>query len=240
MKPDVLDVISLDRTPERYRRFLFQNPSVTARRFSAVDGRTLDRDRCIADGLITASNRYDRAALGNLASHVALWKRCALEGHALHVAEDDAILRRDFVEAAGACLTSLKDWDFVLWSWNYDWPIKLRFAPGLGASVIHANQDDLRNEWHKFPANKGLPLMARLIAGSGLCCYSLSPAGARILLGRALPIDGLDAEYPAASNTGWSNLGLDAELSRHYASLAAYVSVPGLASTLNVRLDSTV
>jgi glycosyl transferase family 25 len=237
---DAVTVISLDRTPERYEQFLSLNPGLAVRRFSAIDGRLLDRDRCIANGLITPSNPYKRTSVGVLSSHVALWRRSILEGRDLHVAEDDAILRSDFLPMARASLASLRKWDIVLWGWNFDWPLKLQLARGLGTAVVQCDQDGLRAEWGAFAASTVTPFLARLISAAGVCCYSISPNGARKLLTLALPVEGLPAAYAFKPDVPWVNAETSVELSRHYARLTSFVSLPPLATTLNRLEESTV
>ena len=240
MTVDKMIVISLDRTPERFARFVTLNPGLPVERFPAFDGRTLDRSLCVSEGLITESNPYRPGGLGSLASHVALWRRCVAEGLPVHIAEDDALFRHDFVSAASAALDALDDWDFVLWTWNFDWPMKLRLAPGMGSAVLHSNQVELGGEWKTFFDVTTAPVMARLISAAGSCCYSLSPRGAEQLIEWALPVAGLPAIYAARPNTAWANGTVDVELSRHYESLNAYVALPCLALSLNVQAESTI
>ena len=183
---------------------------------------------------------YNAGALGCLASHVALWKRCARDGKALHIAEDDAVLRHDFISAGSVVVAALLDWDFVLWTWNFDWPMKARLGTGLGSVVIQSNQDELRRDWEKFRDSTAKPVVARLASAAGMAIYSISPRGARRLLSRAFPVAGLPAEYVAKPNTSWINTGADVELSRQYENLDAFVTIPPLAISLNEGAISTV
>lgn len=235
-----ITVISLDRTPQRLERFTKLNSHVSIERFKAIDGLELDRDACIAQGLITAANLFKRGALGCTSSHVALWRRCVVEQRSLHVAEDDAILRYDFLEVSAHALAQLPSWDYVFWGANFDWPMKVRLGPGLGTCVLEANQAEMREEWRQFQASTQAPIMARLVACSGLCCYSISPTGARRLLDRLLPISDDPAPFARNEKLNVATTNLDIAISRQSAELEAYIAIPSLALTLNVHSESTI
>ena len=240
MEVERITVISLDRTPQRLRRFVELNSHLSIDLFSAVDGHDLDRGRCIESGLIASDNLYTPGALGSAASHVALWRRCVDSKRPIHIAEDDAVIRHDFAAVAGGMLARLPSWDYVLWGWNFDWPMKLQLGPGLGTAILEANQNELRQEWRSFQASRPAATLARLVTCSGTCCYSLSPDGARRLLERALPVGAAPAAFALNAQVTVANTSLDIELSRHFEALEAYVAIPCLAMSLNVHGESTI
>ena len=96
----LVNVINLDRTPHRLQKFIKNNPSIPIRRFPAIEGALLDRDQLIRDGIIQKSNEYSPSALGNMMSHVTLWRKCISEGTTYHIAEDDALLHPHFMDRA--------------------------------------------------------------------------------------------------------------------------------------------
>ena len=233
-------LISLDRTPQRLSQFLEWNPGIRIERFPAFDGARLDRSACVADGLITAANTYSPGAIGNALSHVTLWRQCAAGSVPFHIAEDDVILRADFHETAEAVLAPLADWTVVLWGHNLDWPVKLRPAQGLGHAVVHYDQEQALRELPAFRSGSVRPLLTRLTSAAGICCYSVTPGGARRMLADCLPIGSLTAEYAAAATTRWNNTALDVEMSRHYEAWNAYLAFPSLAFVPNDAATSTV
>ena len=235
-----IDVISLDRTPERLALFRSNNPNLPIERFTAVDGQLLDRWDCVDQGLITAGNPYTLGQLGAAVSHIRLWQRCAAGTRALHIAEDDAILRRDFCIRAEALLNSIGQWDIVLWGWNFDWPIEIAMAPGLGSTVVTCDEPGLRKEWRSFAASETNPALLRVLRHVGSCAYSISPAGARRFLKACLPIGGKATTYPGKIDVPWHNRTLDVEMARHYPSMSSFISVAPLAITLNDKSASTI
>jgi GR25 family glycosyltransferase involved in LPS biosynthesis len=233
-----LKLINLDRTPERLAAFRARHPDLPVERIAAADGARLDRDACVGDGLITADNLYRPGALGCALSHIHLWRRCVAEDAAFHVVEDDVTLRHDFMPAASAILASLGAWEIVLWGHNLDWPVQVEPAPGLGVVVLQYDHQTLDTEAFRAPG--AIPAAMRLMSAAGTSCYSISPAGAAHLLRACLPIGAAPARYLAKQATTLLNSGIDVEMSRHYADMAAFVAFPALAVSENDQTGSTI
>jgi glycosyl transferase, family 25 len=235
-------VINLDRSLDRLRAFRWTNRHVpNLRRFVAIDGRTLDRDACIRDGLITADNPYTMPALGCSLSHVALWRLCAAGDRALTICEDDAILYRHFLAGQARILSSLRpDWDIVQWGWNLDWPMLMDLAPGMPPALVKCPDADQRPDFAAFEAAMLRPQAFPLRSSAGAACYTLSVAGARRLLARCLPIGAACAAWAENPAVAWDNTAIDVEMARHYPTLRAFVAVPPLAISPNVVAQSTI
>jgi len=240
MAPELLRVISLDRTPERFEKFLGDNAGFAVERFPAFDGRLLVAADCVADGLITAGNQYAPGALGVALSHVTLWRDCVASGEPAHIAEDDIVLRADFWPRMAALLQTVPGWDIVLWTHNFDWPVLVAPAPGAGQAVIQYTQPGSEMDLAAFRAARAPNYLLPLVSAAGIGCYSVSPAGAARLLDLCLPMGTEMAGYATRPGTGWENTGIDVEMSRHYAGLAAFVAVPPLALAPNDQEASTI
>lgn len=226
----VFHVINLERTPDRLRKFALNNPSIPIRRFPAIDGALLDRDALIRDGIIQESNRYSASALGNLMSHVTLWRQCVSEGTTYHIAEDDALLDPDFMDRAPAMLASLGLWDICYWGWNFDWPVRVNLSATVRNVVMAFDQDDLRRQIRLFRRSETTPSLVRLQSCAGIACYSITPRGAANLLEKCLPVGTTPAR---AVVKPWENTALDVEMSRHHAGLLSFACLPPLAFVLN-------
>jgi hypothetical protein len=237
---DRLTVISLDRTPQRYAQFRAWNPGLKLERFSAVDGKFQVRAHCVRDGLITEDNQYTAGAIGSMMSHTALWRRCAAGNVALHIAEDDVILRADFLETASGLLERLGDYDIVLWMHNFDWPLKAIPSPGVGPAVIQYNPEHFAGNFEVFRAETVPPVLLRLASAAAIGCYSITPRGARRMLADCLPVGAEQAEYVVRPGVKWHNFALDVEMCRHYPNWQAYVSFPPIAAAPNDQSASTI
>jgi GR25 family glycosyltransferase involved in LPS biosynthesis len=233
-------VISLDRTPERFAKFRELHSGLAIERFPAVDGGRLDRSACIGDGLITEDNHYNAGALGTASSHVALWRQCAAAAGPLHIVEDDVILRADFAAMSAGVLQSLEHWDVVLWTHNFDWPVMVRPAAGVGPVVMQYDPEVAAREVDTFRAGRLRPMLVPLASAAGIGCYSVSPRGAARMLADCLPIGARQPRYVAGKGGEWANTGLDVEMSRHYDNWRAFLALPPLAVAPNDQSASTI
>ncbi len=236
----MLNVISLDRTPQRFTQFLQWNPGFEVSRFAAFDGAALDRAQCVRDGLLAEDNRYVPGAIGNAMSHVALWRRCAAGSTPFTIVEDDIILRGDFLAMATTMLEAAPDWDVALWAHNFDWPLKVHPAPGVGPAVVQYDPAGVLRQLDAFRAWTGAPAMLKLVSAAGIGCYSVTPRGAARMLADCLPIGRQGAAYSVRPGVAWNNTALDVEMSRHYEGWRAYVALPPLALAPNDQSTSTV
>ncbi len=241
MDPDLV-VINLDRAADRLRRFQAENAHLPApRRLAAIDGRRLDRDASIRDGIITANNAYTLPALGCALSHVALWRQCAAGTRALTVCEDDAVLHRHFLAGQARVMATLPpDWDIVHWGWNLDWPMALELAPGIPPGFVKFADAAPQPDLGRFRSGRFLPRAFPLHSSAGALCYTLSAAGARRLLARCVPIGAAEATWAEDPARRWDNTGIDVEMARHYPALGAFVCVPPLALSPNAHAHSTI
>ncbi len=231
-------IVNLERSPQRLAQFMEWHPGLPIERFPAVDGATLDRDACIRDGIIAADNRYIPGALGCAMSHINLWRQCAAGAEPFHVAEDDIVLRPDFLSVASTLLGTLDAWDIVLWTHNFDWPVQTRPAPGLGIVVVQYDYETVNQA--QFRSGTVMPALLPLVTAAGTGCYSVSPRGAARMLADCLPVGHADASYLLKLGAGWDNTGIDVEMSRHYGDWLAYVALPPLAVSANSQVGSTI
>lgn len=235
-----LRVINLNSTPERFAQIEAWNPGFPFERVSAVVGKDLDRAQCVREGIITEDNTYPMGTLGCALSHITLWRECAAGTAPFHIAEDDLILRKDFLEVANAKLSALADWDIVLWMHNFDWPLKVQAAPGLGSFVMQYDFIRAVAEGDAFREDRVEPVLMPLLSAAAMGCYSISPRGAARMLADCLPIGRADAEYVVQPGVTWENTALDVEMNRHYRNWKAFVSVPPLAISPNDQSASTI
>lgn len=237
---DWLTVITLERTPERFKQFCAWNSTYKIRRFLAVDGNNISREKCVRSQLITNKNMYLPGALGAALSHITLWQQCAAGVEIFHIVEDDIVLRAGFWGSANRLLTATSKWDIILWSHNLDWPVVVGPVLGGENAVIQYRIKDTATKLAAFQAVATPSILLPLVSAAGIGCYSLSPHGAAKLLGACLPIGNTQARFAAEDHLGWDNTGIDVEMARHYEKLQAFIAFPPLAVTPNEFAKSTI
>jgi protein YibB len=235
-----IHVINLDRTPRRLAEFQRRNAHLSnVERFRAVDGRTLDREKLIKDGVITADCIYTAGNVGCAISHFTLWRKAVEEDRPITVAEDDAIFSQNFAGRSREFLEGLpKDWDFVQWGWVFQQRVWVQTIPQILNTTMIFDQDQLRRHIDDFQSHDLAPTPLRLGHSFGTVCYSVSPKGARALLEHCTPLSGKLIEFPGFGVV-IENKGIDCMMNGVYPSLKAFISVPPLAVTEHREEETT-
>ena len=115
----------------------------------------------------------------------------------LTVAEDDAIFRGDFEEQQQRLISGLPtDWDIVLWGWNFDHFISLKFMEGVSPANVTCDQDQMRSAVGTFQALRDEPQLLQLAMCWGIPAYTISPAGASRLQTACFPLEKFDTPIP--------------------------------------------
>jgi glycosyl transferase family 25 len=234
-----VQVISLERTPERRAQFTRRNPHLDFDFFNAVDGTALTAEAIQATGLFQPGLPYTRGAYGVALSHHALWQQTIALGEKLTVAEDDAIFREDFATARAELLDSLQPgWDMVLWGWNFDSILQLRVLPGM-PSAMAFDQQAMLAALPGFAFTTARPQAFRLDIAFGLPAYTISPGGAKKLTARCFPLTDFTRNVPLLPQP-IRNEGVDVALSQAYPLTDSYACFPPLALSPNDRASSTI
>ena len=224
-------LINLDRSTDRMQRFQQINGHLgDVRRFSAVDGSTLDRQALIAAGTITEDLAYKAGTLGSALSHIRRWELAAREYRSITVCEDAIVVSHGFLEQATRILASLQpDWDIVQWGYNFapaylwvDLGVSQARISGFGARRF--SRPDTVTEFQTLDL---VPSAVRLVHSFGIQAYSISGKGARAVLQLCLPLRSRMIEFPEAA-VRTPDVAIDVTLSGIYPALAAYVCLPQL------------
>jgi glycosyl transferase, family 25 len=237
-----IHVINLDRSTDRLATFRAVNshvmPQVT--RFSAVDGKKVERAAMAERGLIAADLGYSDGALGNALSHIALWDMAIREDRSLTICEDDAVFNRSFCAASESVLRELSpDWHVISWGWNFDSILWFDMIPGVSGCIGTFDQESMRKGTDTFQAAELRPRAYRLLQAFGVICYSISPIGARALRQNCLPLRNTSVYVPGLK-ANMPNVAMSAALNGVYSHMNSFVSVPPLVVTPNDHSISTV
>jgi glycosyl transferase family 25 len=235
-------LINLDRSPDRLATFEAANAHVMAHvtRFSAVDGKKVDRQSLAESGIIASDLGYNDGALGNALSHIALWDLAIREDRSLTICEDDAVFNRLFVSASESLLRQIPPgWHLISWGWNFDSILGFDMIPGVSSCIGTFDQNSLRRGIDTFQSANLNPRAFRLLQAFGTICYSISPAGARSLQKNCLPLRNTSVYVPKLRGK-IINFGLDAALNGVYGHMNSFVSFPALVVTPNDHRISLV
>jgi len=234
-----LYVISLERTPQRWRAFEAANEGgPTYTRFDAVDGLKVDPAELISSGMVASDLSYTPGAMGCALSHITLWRACAVADGPITVCEDDAILHPHFQTCAAAAADLQPDFDLILWGWNFNSVLAGELFAGA-PFAMGFDEDRMRQSIAAFRFQRPAPTLLRLHRAFGTLCYTLSPKGAAKLLALCLPLAPRRVFFPLLNRES-DNTGVDIPMNAAYPEIAAYAAFPPLALTLNQTALSTV
>ncbi|MGO9108946.1 MAG: glycosyltransferase family 25 protein [Thermoguttaceae bacterium] len=232
--------INLDRRADRNAEFLRRNScAADCQRVRACEGGSLRTDDLIADGSIIAPlEAYTPGGLGNALSHKGLWERAMAAAGPLTIAEDDAVLNHRFSEKAAKLSAKLpRDWDIILWGWNFDSILHCEAISGLKEGVMHFDPSPLRQKQDQFQALDVDPVPLRLLGAFGTLCYSVSPKGAQLLRSLCFPLRNEQIPIPGLGRA-LANFSIDVMMNKYYRTLRAFVSFPPLAWSENDKATS--
>ncbi|WP_461357404.1 glycosyltransferase family 25 protein [Bradyrhizobium sp. USDA 4454] len=223
-----IHVINLDQSTARWDKFKSRNARLgNFERVSAIDGSKLDRSQLEREGLIAPRLEYSAGALGCALSHIHLWRKAASQDQPLTIFEDDALSHPAFDEHRLAVLAQLPDdWDIVLWGFIYD-PLFLWIDLGFSASELRFYNRVEPFAWSDTSAGRPIYRPHRLRHAYGTQGYSISPRGARQLLGRVLPLKKQLVPFPGTSIVD-QDQGIDGAMNSAYPAMQSYVCIPPL------------
>ncbi len=244
-----VNLINLDRSADRLAEFAAHNAHLgQVVRFSAVDGRTLDLAALARAGLVAPDilDTYSLGAVGCAMSHIALWKRAVAHGQALTIAEDDAIFHGQFRRHAAAVMANLPPaWDIILWGWNFDLFVSIEMFPGVSPCLAQFEQITSEAGVQAFQQQELVPHPLKVRWAFGTPCYSISPDGARAVMGKCLPLRPLVLSFPEGLRAAphlpyFKAVGIDVTLNAVYRELRAFICFPPLVVTRNDISRSTI
>lgn len=235
-----IHLINLDRGIGRLEEFRKRNCHLKkVVRFPGVDGKSLDRNNLIKDGIIASDLDYTAGSMGCALSHVSLWKKAVEERVPITVAEDDAIFSYHFEAQTRSLLANFRaDWDYILRSavtQCYTW---LDVLPGGTGGRLQFFPGPLFKSLDQFQEVETEPSLLRARYLLGLVCYSVSPNGARALLQQCLPIRPMIVDF-AGFGVRLKNVGIDCIMNSAFPTLKTYVCLPPLVIHDNTAKPST-
>lgn len=236
----LIKVISLPRSTDRRDNFKRNNPNLDYEFFDAVDGRSLTESEIQQSKIFDPTLTYSPGAYGCAMSHMKLWGECVANGESIVIAEDDAIFRNDFSAIHDDIVNSLpKNWDFVLWGWNFDFWLQMDLMPEIASTAIRFDQEELRKNIKNFQLSRKPSSAFRLKKVWGIPAYTISPTGASKFLELCTPLRPLEIPFNFTTDR-LGNTGIDSQMNLIYPETLSYVAFPPVVATPNLHSASTI
>ena len=234
-------VIAMDQDSQRFRSFENNNSHLNFQVFNAVNGKNLDFNELISNGLITeelsTSPLLTKGTAGCAESHRSLWRKSVDDNINLFILEDDCYTHPSIEPFINARMQTLTSIDICLFGVNTDVDLHSISPQGL-ASITNFMPKHPGDEWIKNALRRTNPAEARfhkLLRGAGFCAYFITPKGAAKMLEKIFPLS-LKLKEPYKKIVPFS---IDRSASKIYRDIAAAVCQPFMAFTPNVD-SSTV
>ena len=248
-------VVSLDRQPEKFERFLKRNEGcgIAFERFPAVDGLKLTDEEVMAMGIVAPGSRFAPGTVGGTASMARIWKQVAQQDEPALVFEDDCTIRHDVNARLAALLPSLGDWDVLVLGYNTDSILDLELAPAMTSTSTPGleslpsmkammvfkpgHADDLTDAVFQRSTSQVAAFRLNNCFGPG--GYVLSPAGARRMYPYFFPMDNRVVTIEALGNRALTTMGADMMGNSVYRFVKAYACFAPLVVPRNDAANSS-
>ena len=246
-----IHLVNLDRSPDRLTEFCDLNRYLTSvSRFAAVEGKSLDLDNLVRQGLVTkdilSKDFFSPGALGCAMSNIALWDKAIANNQTVTISEDDAIFNYQFEQRADELLKTLPpDWDLIYWGFNFDMFLCFDMNPGVSPCVATFDQDQMRAGTAAFQKQSIKPQAFKAIWVFGTSCYSISPRGAQVLKSKILPLRPQVVAIPEAKRVpsfgaSFRTVGIDNCINAVHRQINSFVCFPPLVVSKNEPEKSTM
>jgi glycosyl transferase family 25 len=239
--PFPVQVISLQRTPQRRAIFMHMNPGLNHQFLDAIDGKTLPESTLKNPTLFQHAIHFKTlGAYGCALSHLKCWD-LAIERHEpITVAEDDAIFRADFQESSARAMAALPpDWDLILWGWNFNAIASILPMREVSPVVLLCDEARMRQQVETFRAMDEPARLFPLDKCFGIPAYTISPQGAKKYKSLCFPIRPMTVGFPMFK-APMQAITLDIVMNLYYPKTNTWLSLPALAVTPNDEPGSTI
>ncbi len=236
-----VQVISLQRTPERRAVFRAMNPGLNFQFLDAVDGKQLPETTLKDPALFQPEIHFKTlGAFGSALSHLQCWDLAIARHEPITVAEDDAIFRADFHPMAARTMAMLPpDWDLVLWGWNFNAIASILPMREVSPVVMLCDEARMRQQVETFRAMDEPAHLYPLDKCFGIPAYTISPRGAQKYKSLCFPIRPMTIGFPMFK-APLPATSLDIAMNLYYPKTSSWLSMPPLAVTPNDEPSSTI
>jgi hypothetical protein len=232
-------VISLKRTPERLELFNKNNPWFEYDLFEAIDGRKISHKSILGE-IIAEKDIFEKATpgeIGIMMSQKALWEECVELNQPMTIIEDDVYLNPNFKSIVE--YHESKNKDMIFWGANIDFDVLIGIFPKLSTCSLKFDYNMMLENIENITKEKIYETsLNRLFFALGVCCYTIQPKTAKILL-EMFPIKNATIQK---DNVLYKKFQLDWKVLETIQSgkIEAFLSLPLIAFTKNDYMQSTI
>ena len=230
-------VISLKRTPERLELFNKNNPWFEYDLFEAIDGQKINYKKLLGE-VIAEEDIFLKATAGEIGiilSHKTLWEECVRLNQPMTILEDDVYLNPNFKSIVEHHESKKKD--MIYWGANLDHDVVIGIFPKITICELKFEHEKLIPNIENISNEKIYETsLNRLLFALGICCYTIQPKAAKILL----EIFPLKKAFFPMKQTGYFQIDWKVAEAITFGKLEAYLSLPLVAFTKNDYTESTI
>ena len=228
-------VITMNTQSARFKAFEFNNQHLQYDIFMGLSGKSLSSDDRIAAGFVTpelaAINEPTDSRLGVALSHFSLWVEILKTGSGMLIMEDD-VMTHPAIWSQVERIPDLDQKDMILFSCNMDSTMAVISPEGVG-SICTFEPQNPHPDWIQSALAKTDIQKIRynkIRRAFGLCCYYVTPKGAKKLVENLFPLRTDSIFVPHLPHLVMQ-AGLDRRLNALYDELDAFITTPFLAYT---------
>jgi GR25 family glycosyltransferase involved in LPS biosynthesis len=182
-----------------------------------------------------------KSIICNALSHYTLIKECAEGNKIMTIMEDDAVLVEDFDQKAINLINSLADseFDLIQWGWNWDSFVFIKDNMGVATKIDWSGRY-LKEDPLEFKKSNSESTLEPLLHTFGSHCYSLTPQGARKLLGFIPVIQDMFVDNVELTGIAYRVETFDGVFNAFYPEMKAFISIAPLSFVTNDKSKSVL
>jgi GR25 family glycosyltransferase involved in LPS biosynthesis len=228
-------VITMNPQSARFEAFKINNQHLKYDIFMGVSGKNMSRQESVDAGFVTpelaATDEVSEARLGTALSHFSLWLEILKTGSSMLIMEDDVMTHPD-LWAKATSIPDIEHKDIVLFTCNMNATLVKTSPEGVSTGSIFDPKNPHPDWIRSTLAKTDLQNLhySRLRKAFGLCCYLVTPRGAKKLVEQLFPLR-TDGVFVPFVPHPVMQAGLDRRLNALYEELDAFIATPFLAYT---------
>lgn len=227
-------VITMDKNSNRFRAFSENNKHLQFKIFQGISGEYISKEDRLAGGFVTpeleSTGLVSNVRLGTAMSHWSIWQEAKEKSSGVLIMEDD-VMTHPQIWSKVEKFQNQDSFDIIFFSCNTDSSITMISPEGLAFSTVcePKNPDP---DWISAAlarTNVDDSRYWKLVRAFGLCCYFVTPNGARKLIDSLFPLTSEATYVPHVGEV--AGCAVDHRMNALYDNMNVFISMPFLAYT---------